>query len=157
MADEAPQSPAAGSSRGLKVALIAVIAIAVIGIGTAYVLLKPPPVVVNEAVVWPGDGAKSLQLTATLADGSYHLMTDIRIRTAPVEVTLAGPKVIEELEGKRSTILDVLTTVANSLDQATVHKAGEFKSRVKRELSKEIESAEIQDILIENWLVNPVE
>lgn len=157
MAEETPQPSPPAAGGGLKVALIAIIAVLVTGIGVAYVLLKPPPPVVNESVIWPAESEKALQLTATLADGSFHLLADLRIRTAPVDVSATAPKVVEEFEGKRSVILDVLTTVGNSLDQSSVHKAPEFKTRLKRRLGEELQTAEIQDILIENWMVNRAE
>jgi hypothetical protein len=96
-------------------------------------------------------------LTATLSDGSYHLLADIRLETVPVDLTAHGAEVQEELAEKKSLIQGIMTEVANSLDQTTVHKMKEFQTRLLRQLNEELESVEIEKISVENWLVQPTE
>lgn len=157
----APEAPSKSGS-GLKIVLIAVIVILSVGVGVAWILFKPEPQPVLESLVWPPGGGSQgneepLKLTATLQDGSYHLLADIRLRTAPVDVQTQGQAILDEFAEDRSVILSTLTDAANSLDQSTVHKTREFKTRLLRKLNEEFQSADIEDVLIENWLVQPVE
>lgn len=157
----APEAPSKSGS-GLKIVLIAVIVILSVGVGVAWILLKPETQPVLESFTWPPEGGEHgvedpLKLTATLQDGSYHLLADIRLRTAPVDLKSQGSRIIEDFNSHKSVILSTLTDVANSLDQTTVHKTREFKTRVLRKLNEEFQSTEIEDVLIENWLVQPVE
>ncbi len=161
MAEETTASAAPVKSGGLKIFLIVLIVILLGGAATAWFLLKPAPPVVLTPIVWPGGGAhgeaEPLKLTATLSDGSYHLLADIRLETVPVDLTAHGQEIMEELAEKKSLIQGILTEVANSLDQTTVHKIKEFKQRLLRQLNDKIESVEIENISVENWLVQPAE
>lgn len=161
MAEETAAAAAPAKGGGLKIVLIVIIVILVGGAATAWILLKPEPPVVLAPIMWPGGGAhgeaEPLKLTATLSDGSYHLLADIRLETVPVDVATHGAEIQEELAEKKSLIQGILTEVANSLDQTTVHKIKEFKSRLLRQLNEEIESVEIENIAVENWLVQPTE
>ncbi len=161
MAEETAASAAPAKGGGLKVFLIVLIVILLGGAVTAWILLKPTPPVVLTPMVWPGGGAhgqaEPLKLTATLSDGSYHLLADIRLETVPVDMATHGTEIEEELSEKKSLIQGIMTEVANSLDQTTVHKIKEFKQRLLRQLNDKIESVEIENISVENWLVQPVE
>jgi len=161
MAEETTASAAPVKSGGLKIFLIVLIVILLGGAATAWFLLKPAPPVVLTPIVWPGGGghgeAEPLKLTATLSDGSYHLLADIRLETVPVDLTVHGQEIMEELAEKKSLIQGILTEVANSLDQTTVHKIKEFKQRLLRQLNDKIESVEIENISVENWLVQPAD
>ena len=161
MAEDAAASAALAKGRGLRVVLIVIIVILVVGAGFAWFLLKPTPPAEMHSLVWPGSGAhgseEPLKLTATLSDGSYHLLADIRLETARTDLTLHQAEIMEELNSKKSLIQGVLTEVANSLDQTTVHSIKEFKSRLLRKLNEKIETTDIEDISIQNWLVQPTE
>jgi flagellar basal body-associated protein FliL len=164
MADESTAAAAPAKGGGLKIFLVILIVILLGGAATAWFLLKPTPPVVLTPIVWPGGGggegegsAEPLKLTATLSDGSYHLLADIRFETAPVDLTAHGAEVHEELAEKKSLIQGILTEVANSMDQTTVHSIKEFKKRLLARLNEKLESVEIEDISVENWLVQPTE
>ena len=152
MAEEAPVSTQPAKGGALRLIIIIVILILLSGVGVAWFLMRPTPPPVLKAIVWPGEEEKALQLTATLSDGSYHLLTELRMETAT-----HGHEVEEEFKGKRSVILGIMTEVANSLDQTTVHKIKEFKSRLLRRLNDVIQTADIEDVAVENWLVQPAE
>ncbi len=162
MAEETPAAAAPAKGGGLKIFLIVLIVILVGGAATAWFLLKPAPPVVLTPIVWPGGGgeggeAEPLKLTATLSDGSYHLLADIRLETVPVDLTAHGAEIEEELAEKKSLIQGILTEVANSMDQTSVHSIKEFKSRLMKQLNDKIESVEIENVSVENWLVQPTE
>lgn len=157
MAEEAPASTPPAKGGALRLAIIIVILILLAGVGGAWFLMRPTPPPEMKSIVWPEEEEKALQLTATLSDGSYHLLTDLRIETAPLDLVTHGHEVEEEFKSKRSIILGIMTEVANSLDQSTVHKIKEFKSRLLRRLNDVIQSADIEDVAVENWLVQPAE
>ena len=161
MAEETVASAAPAKGGGLKIFLIVLILILLGGAVTAWILLKPAPPVVLAPIVWPGGGAhgaaEPLKLTATLSDGSYHLLADLRLETVPVDLVTHGTEIEDELSEKKSLIQGIMTEVANSLDQTTVHKIKEFKQRLLRQLNDKIESVEIENISVENWLVQPAD
>jgi flagellar basal body-associated protein FliL len=164
MAEAAPEAPAAKAGSGLKIALIIVVLILVGGVAVAWFMLKPTPPPVLESIIWPPGAEKPLQLTVTLSDGSFHVIADIRLKTVPVPVSShsAGKEGEHgggggEFASEKSVILSIMTEVANSLDQNTVYKAKKFEENLLMELNKELKSTEIEKVLIESWLVQPVQ
>jgi flagellar basal body-associated protein FliL len=161
MADEATTQAPANKGGGLKIVLIIVILLIVGGAVTAWILLKPTPEPELHSITWPGEGGhgggEPLQLTCTLSDGSFHLVADIRLETVPVDLEVHGKEIEEEFAAKKSLIQGILTEVANSLDQTSVHKIKEFKSRSLKHLNEKLTMVEIEDVITENWMVQPAE
>jgi flagellar basal body-associated protein FliL len=166
MAEETAPAAPAKSGSALKMVLGAVIAILVAGGGIAYVMLKPEPPEVLHPIIWPSAGgggghggkeAKPLELKCTLSDGSYAVVADVRLQTAPVNLEKHGLEVEEELASHKSVILSLMTEVANEMNQGTVNNTSVFRNALKKKVNEELKHTEIESVLVENWLATPID
>lgn len=155
MADEKQVESPKSSGGTFKIVLIVVILLLLGGVGTAIFILLPEKVPVIETYIWPESGEPALDVATTLSDASAHVTAVVRIRTVACDLTTLKSKMKNELEQKRSIVMSVLTEVANNLDATSAYRTQDFRRRAVKQLNEELQETEIEDLLVENWLVTP--